>query len=357
MRPDIDTGATDFRLNLLGIRLCGNTCQLIGKYDGQWTAIGPRWQLPVRLANFKGAPGSAQSFKRHRRPVLRAMAAGGLLEVLTGRLAATPPDNGACAATAMAPGVAWKATDERLSARNKRLIESSRALTKRSRGWFSAAMTRTPDIPALIFLMDAMPRTGIRFWGIFCNFEGRVKFCRPGLFPLSHRFSAGGLEPLKTFFAALPPIGGMSLRGRVAPRPGRHQHAARDIAQGDAAAGRRARDGATAKRGHVYVAPGAHYLKLERGKLKFSRSRCMRLFPAYRFFLPVPSPRTFTSARSASSCSGTGSDGTLGMTAIRAAAHGDGSRISHGSVRRHARQRCRPATSITSFRPRKCRNS
>ena len=44
------TRAIDYRLNILGIRVWENACQLIAKSgDGSWSGIGPRWDLPVSI--------------------------------------------------------------------------------------------------------------------------------------------------------------------------------------------------------------------------------------------------------------------------------------------------------------------
>lgn len=37
----------DYRLNLLGIRIWEDGCQLIAKRDDGWTTIGPGWDLPI----------------------------------------------------------------------------------------------------------------------------------------------------------------------------------------------------------------------------------------------------------------------------------------------------------------------
>jgi hypothetical protein len=38
-----------FRLNILGIRVWENTCQLVAISRGQWDTLGPRWDLPVQV--------------------------------------------------------------------------------------------------------------------------------------------------------------------------------------------------------------------------------------------------------------------------------------------------------------------
>jgi hypothetical protein len=39
----------DYRLNILGIRVWENACQLIARSGGEWSALGPRWDLPVHV--------------------------------------------------------------------------------------------------------------------------------------------------------------------------------------------------------------------------------------------------------------------------------------------------------------------
>jgi hypothetical protein len=47
----------DYRLNLLGIRASASWCQLIAKSFGEWSGIGPRWDLPITI------PGSPDELK------------------------------------------------------------------------------------------------------------------------------------------------------------------------------------------------------------------------------------------------------------------------------------------------------
>jgi len=39
----------DYRLNILGVRVWEHSCQLISKGSEGWTALGPRWDLPVQV--------------------------------------------------------------------------------------------------------------------------------------------------------------------------------------------------------------------------------------------------------------------------------------------------------------------
>ena len=46
---DRNEGLIDYRLNILGIRVWENSCQLIAKGAGEWSTIGPRWDLPLHV--------------------------------------------------------------------------------------------------------------------------------------------------------------------------------------------------------------------------------------------------------------------------------------------------------------------
>ena len=39
----------DYRLNILGVRVWENSCQLIAKGSNGWDTFGPRWDLPVHV--------------------------------------------------------------------------------------------------------------------------------------------------------------------------------------------------------------------------------------------------------------------------------------------------------------------
>ena len=39
----------DYCLNILGIRVQEHSCHLIAKGDGNWSAIGPKWDLPIHI--------------------------------------------------------------------------------------------------------------------------------------------------------------------------------------------------------------------------------------------------------------------------------------------------------------------
>jgi len=42
-------GRIDYRLNILGIRVWKDSCQLIAKTSRGWEALWPQWKLPVRV--------------------------------------------------------------------------------------------------------------------------------------------------------------------------------------------------------------------------------------------------------------------------------------------------------------------
>jgi len=58
----------DYRLNILGIRVWENACQLIARSGNDWTALGPRWDLPVHV------PGNADELKSAVADTLRLTA-------------------------------------------------------------------------------------------------------------------------------------------------------------------------------------------------------------------------------------------------------------------------------------------
>ena len=54
---NVEGGFIDYRLNLLGIRIFEHWCQLIARSGGEWSGIGPRWDLPITI------PGSPEELK------------------------------------------------------------------------------------------------------------------------------------------------------------------------------------------------------------------------------------------------------------------------------------------------------
>lgn len=44
-----ETQSIDYRLNILGIRVFADTCQLIAKSSDEWTSLGPDAPLPVQV--------------------------------------------------------------------------------------------------------------------------------------------------------------------------------------------------------------------------------------------------------------------------------------------------------------------
>ena len=58
----------DYCLNILGLRVWKDACQLIAKADGNWTFIGPKWDLPIEI------PTDEQSLKGAGSDTLRLTA-------------------------------------------------------------------------------------------------------------------------------------------------------------------------------------------------------------------------------------------------------------------------------------------
>ena len=46
---DAASGTLDYRLNILGVRVWEQSCQLIAKSAQGWETLGPRWNLPVQV--------------------------------------------------------------------------------------------------------------------------------------------------------------------------------------------------------------------------------------------------------------------------------------------------------------------
>lgn len=46
---DKEKNHIDYCLQLLGIRVWDKTCQLIAKGNGDWGALGPKWDLPIQV--------------------------------------------------------------------------------------------------------------------------------------------------------------------------------------------------------------------------------------------------------------------------------------------------------------------
>jgi hypothetical protein len=65
---DPDANHIDYCLNILGVRVWRDVCQLIAKSDGQWTFIGPKWDLPIEI------PTDEQSLKDAGTDTLRLTA-------------------------------------------------------------------------------------------------------------------------------------------------------------------------------------------------------------------------------------------------------------------------------------------
>jgi hypothetical protein len=60
--------AIDYRLNILGVRVWENCCQLVAKSCNDWGPIGPRWDLPISV------PQNAEELKLASADTLRMTA-------------------------------------------------------------------------------------------------------------------------------------------------------------------------------------------------------------------------------------------------------------------------------------------
>jgi hypothetical protein len=58
----------DYRLNILGIRVWPDACQLIARSGAEWSPLGPRWDLPVQV------PRNAEELKAAAADTLRLTA-------------------------------------------------------------------------------------------------------------------------------------------------------------------------------------------------------------------------------------------------------------------------------------------
>ena len=61
-------GVSDYRLNLLGVRVWEHSCQLIARSGQEWSTLGARWELPVHI------PRSAEELKAAALDTLRMTA-------------------------------------------------------------------------------------------------------------------------------------------------------------------------------------------------------------------------------------------------------------------------------------------
>jgi hypothetical protein len=80
---DMETRATDYRLNQLGVRVSKDVCQLISRVGEKWLPLGPVWQLPIRVPEEQGELAYAHSLGITAYQYCRACPESDLLDVLT----------------------------------------------------------------------------------------------------------------------------------------------------------------------------------------------------------------------------------------------------------------------------------
>jgi len=177
------SGAVDYRLNLLGVRVWKNTCQLIGRDGGRWLALGPCWQLPVRLESFRNMPAARNHPCASPPTVLRRLACRRACRHSGG--ARTGDDAKKAPA---APGLVSGKTPR--DARNARLMASSRALS--------------PALPAKL-LQERRPRRSSAFFGDFLRNENRRT-----IFSINHH--RRNIHPATPSGRELRPAGCLMLR-------------------------------------------------------------------------------------------------------------------------------------------------
>jgi hypothetical protein len=82
---DMDKYSVDYRLNQLGIRVSGHTCQLISRIGKNWHPLGPRWQLPISVPADVEDLGLAMTLSVTAWQFCEAYPDTDLMDVLTGR--------------------------------------------------------------------------------------------------------------------------------------------------------------------------------------------------------------------------------------------------------------------------------
>jgi len=130
--------------------------------------------------------------------------------------------------------------------------------------------------------------------------------------------SAGGLEALRSFFTAVPAKSGAAFVVIQHLAPDHHSQMAELLATHTQAPVRQIEDGMTIQPDHVYVAPPGKCVKIFRGKLLLldPEKRAPHL-PVDQFFRSLAADRGELAIGIV--LSGTGSDGTLGVRAIKEA--------------------------------------
>src|SRR3984893_11997592 len=140
----------------------------------------------------------------------------------------------------------------------------------------------------------------------------------PSFYVVGLGASAGGLEALRSFFAAVPAKSGAAFVVIQHLSPDHHSQMAELLATHTQAPVRQIEDGVTIQQDHVYVTPPGKCVKIFRGKLLLiDPEKKAPHLPVDQFFRSL-----------AEDCgelaigivlSGTGSDGTLGVRAIKEA--------------------------------------
>jgi two-component system, chemotaxis family, CheB/CheR fusion protein len=145
-----------------------------------------------------------------------------------------------------------------------------------------------------------------------------VKKNRAGFYVVGLGASAGGLEALRSFFAAVPAKSGAAFVVIQHLAPDHHSQMAELLATHTAVPVSQIEDGMTIQPDHVYVIPPDTCVKIFRGKLLLfdSEKRAPHL-PIDQFFRSLAEDRGELAIGIA--LSGTGSDGTLGIRAIKEA--------------------------------------
>ena len=133
--------------------------------------------------------------------------------------------------------------------------------------------------------------------------------------------SAGGLEALELFFGAVPARSGLSCVVLTHLAPNRDSHLAEILARYTDMTVAVAEDGATPEPDHVYVLPAGHTMGIRNGRLWVAPNPGVdRLhLPIDLFFSELAQDQDQGENAVGIVLSGTGSDGTLGLRAIKEA--------------------------------------
>ncbi|MEY2527449.1 MAG: two-component system, chemotaxis family, CheB/CheR fusion protein [Verrucomicrobiota bacterium] len=140
----------------------------------------------------------------------------------------------------------------------------------------------------------------------------------PGFYVVGLGASAGGLEALRSFFAAVPAKSGAAFVVIQHLAPDHPSQMVELLATHTQAPVRQIEDGVTIQRNHVYVIPPGKCVKIFRGKLLlFDPEKKAPHLPIDQFFRSLAEDCGELGIGIA--LSGTGSDGTLGVRAIKEA--------------------------------------